>query len=229
MRRAVWLLIGIAALAALWSWVPSVLVRHQLVASIRAQLGTPGQLAIRARTTAWSLARGRVDRLEIEARNLSLGQLTARRFRAEMAGVEMAGSGQGSWAIRSVESGGAELEIGQPDLERLLAARGVGDPAATIDADGITATGMLRAGPVAGPARVSGQFYAVSGTDLHFRVTSLAVNGMELPPALANAVLAVASQPILSLRGLPVPVQIERVISEAGRVVVYARVVGALR
>ncbi|MDQ7840715.1 MAG: DUF2993 domain-containing protein [bacterium] len=229
MRRAVWWLIGIAALAALWSWVPSAFVRHQVAASIRSQLGPPGQLTVRARTTAWSLARGRVNHLEIEARDLSLGKVPARRFRAVMAGVEMAGSGQGGAAIRSVESGSAELEIGQPDLERLLADHGIVGPVVTIDAVGITATGLVRAGPVAGPARVRGQFYAVSGTDLHFRVASLEVNGMELPPALANAVLAVASQPILSLRGLPVPVQIERVISEAGRVVVFAQVVGSLR
>ncbi|MDI6772474.1 MAG: DUF2993 domain-containing protein [bacterium] len=229
MHRAVWWLIGIAALASLWSWVPSAFVRYQVAASIRAQLGTPGQLTIRVRTTAWSFARGRVDHLEIEARDLSLSQVSVRRFRASMTGVEMAGPGQGGPAIRSAESGNAELEIGQPDLERLLAAHGIIGPAVAIDADGITATGLLRAGPVAGPARVSGQFYAASGTDLHFRVTSLAVNGMELPPALANAVLAVASQPILSLRGLPVPVQIERVTLEIGRVVVYAQVVGSLR
>lgn len=229
MRRAVWLLIGIAALAALWSWVPSAFVRHQVAASIHPQLGPPGQLTVRARTTAWSLARGRVDHLDIEARDLSLGQVSARRFRASMAGVETAGSGPGGAAIRSVESGSAELEIGQPDLERLLADHGIVGPVVTIDADGFTAMGLLRAGPFAGPARVRGQFYAVSGTDLHFRVTSLAVNGTELPPALANAALAVASQPILSLRGLPVPVQIERVISETGRVVVFAQVVGSLR
>lgn len=229
MRRAVWLLVGIAALAALWSWVPSAFVRHQAAASIRAQLGSPGQLTIRARTTAWSLARGRVDHLEIEARDLSLGKASARRFRASLVGAEMAGPGQGGAAVRSVESGSAELEVGQPDLERLLAAHGVVGPTVTIDADGITATGTVHAGPFAGPARVRGQFYAVSGTDLHFRVTSLVVNGTELPTALANAALAVASQPILSLRGLPVPVQIERVISETGRVVVFAQVVGSLR
>ncbi len=229
MRRTVWLLVGVAALAALWWWVPSAFVRHQVASSIRAQLGTPGQLTISARTTAWSLARGRVDRLEIEARDLPLGKVSARRFRASMVGVEMAGSGQGGRAIRGVESGSAELEIGQSDLEHLLAAHGVVGPAVTIAADGITATGLVRAGPVGGPARVRGQLYAVSGTDLHFRVESLEVNGLELPPALANAVLAVASQPVLSLRGLPVPVQIEQVILEAGRVVVSAHVVGSLR
>jgi len=229
MRRAVWLLVGTAALAALWWWAPSAFIRQQVAASIRAQLGTPGQLTIRARTTAWSLARGRVDSLEIEAQDLVLGNVSARRFRASMAGVEMAGSGRGGGAIRRVESGSAEIEIGQADLERLLAAHGIIGPAVTIDADGITATGLLRAGPFAGPAKVRGRFYAAAGTDLHFRVTSLAVNGTELPPALANAVLEVTSQPVLSLRGLPVPAQIERVTLETGRVVVSARIGGSLR
>ncbi|MBM3469844.1 MAG: DUF2993 domain-containing protein [Armatimonadetes bacterium] len=229
MRRAVWLLVGIAALAALWWWVPSSLVQHQLAASIRAQISSPGQLKVKARTTALSLARGHVDRLEIEVRDLPLGKASARRFRARLAGVEMAGPGQGGAAVRSVESGSAELEIGPPDLERLLAAHGIADPAVTIDADGVTATGMVHAGPFGGPARIRGQFYAVSGTELHFRVTSLVVKGEELPPMLANAVLILASQPILSLNGLPVPVRIERVVSEPGRIVVSAQVVGVLR
>lgn len=227
MRRAVWLMIGVATFAALWWWVPSAIVQHRVAASIRAQPGNKGQLTIRACTTAWSLARGRVDRLEIDGRNLPVDGASASRFRASMAGVEI--SGQGGGAIRGVEVGSAELEFGRGDLERLLIARGIVGPAVAIDTDGITATGLLRAGPIEGPARVRGQFYVGAATDIHFRVESLEVKGMEVPPALANAVLAVLSQPILSLRGLPVPVQIERVVPEAGRVVVYVRIVGGPR
>lgn len=229
MRRAVWLLVGAAAIAALWSWVPSAFVQNQVGASIRAQLGPTGYLKIRARTTAWSFLRGRVDLLEIEARDLLLDKASARRFSARLIGAELAGSGQGGKVVRSVESGSAELEVGQSDLERLLGAHGIVGPTVMIDPEGITASGTVHAGPFAGPARVRGQFYATSGTDLLFRVTSLAVDGTELPPALANAVLAVISQPVLSLRGLPVPVRIERVIMETGRVIISAQVSGTLR
>lgn len=229
MRHAVRLLVGIAAFAALWWGVPSFAAQHMLAASIRAQIPPPEELKVRARTTAWSLARGRADRLDIEVTGLPLGKTSARRFHARLTGVEMAGPGQTGAAVGSVESGSAELEIGPQDLERLLEAHGISGPEVTIDADGVTATGTVQAGPFEGPARVRGQFYAVSGTDLHFRVTSLAVKGEEVPPILANMVLVVASQPVLSLRGLPVPVRIERVVSETGRIVVSAQVAGSLR
>ncbi len=229
MRRTAWLLVGIAALAALWWWAPSAYVRHRVTSLVRAHIGEQAGLTVRARTTAWSLALGRIGHLEIEAANLPLGDTSARRFWARMAGVRLAGHRGDGPPIRGIESGSAQVEVGQDDLERLLTARGIANPRVVIDAGVVTATGQLRVGPVFGPATVRGQFYAADRADVHFRVASFEVGGTELPPALANTVLAIIATPVLSLRGLPVPVEIDQVALEAGRVIIRARVMGAPR
>ncbi len=224
MRRAVWVLVGIAALAVLWVWAPSALVQRQVATVLRARLDATGTVTVRARTTLVGLLRGQVDRLDIDARGARLGDLTADRLTASLQGIAFHRGRDGAVVITSVQSGAAEIRITQGDLERYLRARGVDTPSVTIDATGVTATGGMRAGPILATARLRGQFYAVDERDLYFRVASLDVSGMDVPQPLANTILAVAVKPVASVRTLPMPVRIDRIDSGPGRVTIHARV-----
>ncbi len=223
MRRVFWLLVVIAVLAALWAWVPSLVVERQIAAVLRARLEASGPVTVRARTTLAALAQKRIERIDIEARGVRLGDLAADRLTAVLEGVAFRRAPDGVVVIASIRAGSAEIEITEDDLERYLSARGVDTPSVHIDRTAVTATGGMRVGPVLATARLRGQFYTADGRDLYFRVASLDVSGMDVPRALADTVLAIAAQPVVSVRHLPVPVRIDRIDAEAGRVVVHAR------
>jgi hypothetical protein len=225
-RRAAWILIGLVVAAALSVWVPSRIAERQVAAALRPHLEPTGSVQVRARTTAPAVVRGRIDRLHVEARAIRLGDLSAERLTATLVGVTLTRSSTNGRVIGQARNGDLTVEIGRGDLERFLRARGVENPVVTIDATGVMATGLVRAGALEVTARVRGQFYAASRRDLRFRVASIEVSGVELPPALAGTVLALV-QPAVSLDGLPFPIAIDRVTSSDGRVVVHARVEGS--
>lgn len=226
MRGRAWLLIGLAvAVGALAVWVPSRLAERQLAQVLRPLVEPAGSLWVRARTTAFAYLFGRINRLDLDARGIRLGDLTAERLRASLTGVTLSRSPADGRLLVGARAGDLTVTIGGEDVERFLRARGVQSPAVTIDAAGVTATGMVRAGALEVTARVSGQFVA-SGRDLRFRVTSLDVGGVELPPAVAGTIFGMI-QPSVSLDTLPFPLAIDRISTGDGRVVVAARVVGA--
>ncbi len=219
-------MIGLTVAAALSVWAPSKIAERQVTAALRPHLEPTGSVQVRAWTTAPAFVRGRIDRLRVEARAIRLGDLTADHLAASLAGITLTRSPANGRIIGQARSGDVAIEIGRAGLERFLRARGVQNPSVTIDATGVMATGQARVGAIEVTARVRGQFYAASGRDLLFRVTSLEVSGVELPPPLAATVLALI-QPAVSLDALPFPIVIERVTSSDGRIVVQARVEGS--
>jgi hypothetical protein len=126
-----------------------------------------------------------------------------------------------------VESGTAEVEISARDLEHHLLKRGVQQPAVTVDDAGVAVTGGVQMGPVAAQAKVQGQFYVVGDADVYFRITFLEVSGVPIPGPMASAVLGLAGHPVVSLRGLPILVTIERIQLHPARIVLQARAVRA--
>ncbi len=224
MRRALWVLVGIAALAAVWTWVPSAVVQRQVAAVLRDRLEPVGSVTVRARATLAGLARGRINRIEIDARGARVGEVTAERLAATLEGLSFRRGPGGVVVITAVDSGMARIEITQADLERYLRDRRVESPSVSIGETGVEATGGMRIGPIQATARLRGQFFAVDDRDVYFRVASLDVSGADIPPSLAETVLAVAGRPVLSVRDLPVPVRIDRIDSTTGRVVIHARI-----
>lgn len=203
-------------------WVPSRLAERQVAEALRPHIDPAGSLSVRARTTALDYPQGRIRRLDIDARSLKIGDLTAEGLRASMRGVTLGQSASGGLSVRA-RAGRLTVTIGPDDLKRFLRARGVQNPEVAIDATGVKASGTIRTGAVDVAARLSGQFEG-SGRDLRFRVTSLDVGGVQLPPAVATTVFGMI-QPSISLDALPFAVEVDRVSTDAGRVVVTAQVV----
>ncbi len=87
MRRSVWVLVGIAVLAAAWTWVPSAVVQRQVAVALRGRLESAGSVTVRARATLTGLVRRRINWIEIDARGVRLGDLAAERLTATLEGV----------------------------------------------------------------------------------------------------------------------------------------------
>jgi len=222
-RRA-WLLVGLAVVVGVFAvWVPSRLAERQVAAALRPHIEPTGSISVNARTTALAYPRGWINRLDVDARRVKLGDLTAERLSASLTGVALTQSPADGRLSMRARAGTLSVTIGRTDMERFLSTRGVKSPSVIIDAAGLTATGLIRAGALEVPARVSGQFVAV-GRDLQFRVTSLDVGGVEVPPAVATTILGMM-QPSVSFDALPFPIAIDRVTTGDGHVVVAGRIV----
>ncbi len=223
MRRTIWVLAALAGAAAAWVWGPSLLVQRELTSLLQTSLRATRGVSVHARASALGLLRGRVDHVRVTAAGVQLGDLVAERLTATLSSLRFDRVG-GRLELAGVGVGDAALTITRGDLERLLWLRGVQRPSVTIDESGVQATGEITAGPVSAEARLRGQFYAVGRTDLYFRVDAFDMGGMEVPAPLMTAILGVSARPIVSLRGLPVPMVIERITSGSGEVVVAARI-----
>lgn len=229
MRRVLWVAVGVAGLAGLWLGLPSWIVQRQAEAALRAGLQPAGGLEVRARATAAGLAAGRIDRLEVAAREVRLGELTAARLDARLVGAVLAPSPGGGLTVVGARGGTVSIEVSREDLERFLRTRGVGAPSVRMDETGVSASGQMRVGIVDASVEVRGQFYAASGTDLFFRVASLRVNDAEVPAPLATAALVLTTRPLVTLRDLPVRVAVERITTADDRLSLVARVVEGAR
>lgn len=221
MRWQVGIGLAIVVGLALAVWAPSIIVQRQMAAALRAHADPSGSVRVRVRATAWGLVQRRVERVHVEATAIRLGDLVADRLTADLTGVQFVRS-RGGWAPARVRSGDAVAEIGRGQLERFLRERGVDHPEVLVEPSGVTVNAAMPAGAVRVPVRLRGQFEA-SGRDLRFRVASLEVSGAELPQVLAGSLMGLV-QPVISLRGLPIPLVIDRVSTETGRVIVRARV-----
>jgi hypothetical protein len=213
-------LLGIAAAGVVTVWLPSTLLARQVAAAVRLHLATGGTVRVTARATAWGLAAGRVDRIDVTATDVRLGELVARRVTARLRDVRAARDGR-AWRIVQVASGQTEVEIGAEALQQVLASRGVQRAQVAIGPGAVAATGELRVGVVLLPLSVRVQPYSATGRDLRFRVVALAVGGAGVPSALADAVLA-AAQPPVTFHGLPWPLRVTRVETSAGAIRIVA-------
>jgi hypothetical protein len=222
MRRVAWVAVAVVVAALVWSVVPSALATRRVREAVRTQVQPAGGLDVRVRTTLAGLLGRRARTIDIDAAGVRLGDVIAQRLRMRLRGVQLRERDGGSLGA-DVDAGTAEVEVAGADLEQLLRTRGVERPSVSINTERIAVTGGVRVGPVFAEMRLTGQFYVVGATDIHFRITALNMSGVEVPPDLATTALALTTTPVLSLKGLPVAVAIERIDAQAGKVVLYAR------
>jgi hypothetical protein len=225
MRRAAWPIAGVVLVATLWALVPSLIVQQRLTSALRQGLPA-AEVSVRARATASGVLRGYVNRVDVSAARVRVGELTAERFSASLVGVQLRRNSGGDVEVAGVQSGTARLEVTQENLAEYLGQRGVQEPKVTIDESGVTATGNLQAGPVLAPATIRGQFSVVNKADLYFQIESLELGGVSVAGSLATALLGTAQRPLITLSELPVPVVADRVSHVPGRVLVDARIGG---
>ena len=110
------------------------------------------------------------------------------------------------------------------DLARYLAAaKGVGRAVVTLASGVVTIEGDVRVGAADLRARLEGRLVVVSPTTVDLHVQTLTVSGVEIPAEIGR-VLVSGLNPLITLQGLPVPVRIESVAVEEGKVHMRLRV-----
>jgi hypothetical protein len=222
MRRLVWPALAILVAALGWSIIPSALLTRQVRDAVRTQVQPTGPLSVSVRTNLPGLLGRRARTIDIDATGARLGDLVADRVRAHLRGARLR-EGDDGRLTADVEAGAAEVHVSAANLEQLLQSRGVLQPVVSITTGGIAVSGEAHVGPVQAKAQMEGQFYAVGTTDVHFRITSLKVSGIDVPAEMAAAVLGLTTQPLLSLGRLPVKVSIDRIEMQPGKVIMHAR------
>ncbi len=217
------LVAGLAALVlALLVWVPSRSAAGAVGGALLESMGGTGSVSVRARATALGMSRGVVGYVEVVATRVPLGDLVAARVRLTSRNLRLSRGQGGKVEVTGAEVVTAQVEIDSRDLEQLLLSKGVESPEVKVGKDGITAAGVIRMGPVNTTARLRGSVHEVGGTDLFFRIQSIEVGGVQLPPDVTRAAVALAGEPVLSLRDLPLPIAIERVAYGEGRLTIHA-------
>ncbi len=217
------LVAGLAALVlALLVWVPSRSAAGAVGGALLESMGGTGLVSVRARATALGMSRGVVGYVEVVATRVPLGDLVAARVRLTSRNLRLSRGQGGKVEVTGAEVVTAQVEIDPRDLEQLLLSKGVESPEVKVGKDGITAAGVIRMGPVNTTARLRGSVHEVGGTDLFFRIQSIEVGGVQLPPDVTRAAVALAGEPVLSLRDLPLPIAIERVAYGEGRLTIHA-------
>ena len=87
----------------------------------------------------------------------------------------------------------------------------------------VTIEGDVRVGTVDLRARLEGRLVVSSPTTVDLHVQTLTVSGVEIPEEIGR-MLGGNLNPLITLRGIPLPVRIESVAADEGQVRIHVRV-----
>ena len=184
------------------------------------QLGTPPIVQVRDFPFLPHLATGRFSALDLAANNARTPGLEVDRVEVQLRGVEVPRSVLlGGHGVVRVDRSEGQVELGQDQINRLLADRLVGGQV-TLEASGVR---VRVSADVLGrrvEAVVSGQLAARNGR-LAFQPRSVEVGG-ERNPVLESTLISRFTFDV-PLPRLPADIRVERVNTEPGSVVLAGR------
>lgn len=215
--RPIAFLLGFAlvALVALGS-VPLVL-SWRLEAAIARSL--PGSPPVRANVTGvpTALVGGRFQRIDIEVRSATVGEVPVSRMTLRLNGVVLDTSRlimDGALVISHIEGGRGEVEITEEDLKRFLVEKkDVRNPTVSFTPNRVTVEADVRVLGADLRVRLEGSLVVSSPTTVDLRLHALSIGTFSVAGDLGNT-LAAAVNPVVRLQGLPVPARIESVVIE---------------
>lgn len=225
-RLVTWLLVIVVLVIGAVIVAPAV-VAWRVEAAIAQEFPGTASVDVRVRTAPWRLIRGTLDSVEVEARRAPTGAIIADQLSIRLRDVHIDISSlmrEGVLAGTRVGEGEGMVVLGHEDVERFLAtARGVGRPVVTLAGGVVTIEGDVRVGTVDLRARLEGQLVVSSPTTVDIRVQTLTVSGIEIPEEIGRMLVGNLN-PLISLHGLPMPIRIESVAVEEGKVHMRLRV-----
>lgn len=184
-------------------------VRHDLRADTAAVRVVAGPLAV---------ARGRIPRLRLSARNAALDGASVDEITLDLRGVAIdpARAFRGELALRSVESGTASLLLGEESVRRYLAEHGgVRNAGVRMDGGVVTVTGQVAVLGALVEVTMRAGLAVRDGTQVVLDVRQLRLGGLEVPPEVGNA-LVTSINPILTAPREPVPLRLVGVTVDEG-------------
>jgi hypothetical protein len=225
-RLVTWLLVIVVLVTGAVIVAPA-LVAWRVEAAIAQELPGTASVDVRVRTAPWRLIRGTLDRVEVEARRALLGEIIADQLSVRLRDVQLDLSRlmlERTLAVARVGDGEGMVVLGHEDVARfLVTARGVGRAVVTLAGGVVTIEGDVRVGTVDLRARLEGRLVVSSPTTVDLHVQTLTVSGVEIPEEIGR-VLVSGLNPLITLRGIPLPVRIESVAADEGQVRIHVRV-----
>ncbi len=223
-RIRVFVLALVATLLVVWGVAIPGLLQWRLQAALRRALPAASvRVGVRGRPDA--LLAGRLARLTVDIRRATVDGLPVQALTADFFQVEVDSQRVlrgGDLAIRHIGAGRATLVLTEDGLQRYLdEAKGVKGARVRL-ADGIiTVEGAIIVLHQELGATMSGSFVVQDGRQVRLRVQSFSVSGVELPPDVANVLIAPLN-PLLSVDQLPIPLHFLTVVIERGRLMLTA-------
>lgn len=225
-RLVTWLLVIVVLVIGAVIVAPAV-VAWRVEAAIAQEFPGSASVDVRVRTAPWRLIRGTLDRVEVDARRAPTGGIIADRLSVRLRDVHLDLSRlmlERTLAVARVGDGEGMVVLGHEDLARYLAtAKGLGRAVVTLAGGVVTIEGDVRVGVTDLRARLEGRLVVVSPTTVDLHVQTLTVSGVEIPEETGR-VLVSGLNPLITLQGLPVPIRIESVAVEEGKVHMRLRV-----
>jgi len=226
-RAAAWTALAAALVGAAVQWAVPAVMEQAASAAAAAWLGE-GRYRVRLEAAPrWHLLLGRFDRVEVAGTDLAVPGVGRLVVVLEDLAVD-------PWALllhRALDASGARraafrLELGENDLAYHLRTRIPFDElAVSLPGGGFRLQGRLRLGGAAAAVELEGDFApgAAAGAQVRLEVDRLRVNGVEVPPFLAEQLLPLILRPgpVVDLAALlPVPVRITAVEAGEGLLVI---------
>ncbi len=225
-RLVTWLLVIVVLVIGAVIIAP-IVVAWRVEAAIAENFPGTTDVDVRVRTAPWRLIRGTLDSVEVEARRALLGEIIADQLSVRLRDVQLDLSRlmlERTLAVARVGDGEGMVVLGHEDVARFLAtARGVGRPVVTLAGGVVTIEGDVRVGTVDLRARLEGRLVVSSPTTVDIRVQTLTVSGIEIPEEIGRMLVGNLN-PLITLRGIPLPVRIESVAADEGQVRIHVRV-----
>lgn len=222
MLRLIAALVAIAlvlvAPAAILSWVLSAGLQrdfHAQDATVRALAGPAG------------IVTGRVGRLRFQVRGAAINGVTVREFRAELRGVrlDMAQVWQGHLRVRELAGGEVAVVLDEDDVQRYLAAtKDIQEARVHLDDGTVTVTGTVAVLNAVFGVEIHARLVVGDGSAVLLRVETLTINGVAMPPDIAN-ILMTGVNPLLRAPREPVPVRFRSVVVGGGQAVIAGEVI----
>ncbi len=226
-RLAVWLftaaavvvIIAVAAAPAVVSWRLRAVVAQGLS-------GTP-TISVRVRAQPWAVVTGALGGVAIDVHQAIVGRLPVDRLALRLRDVTVDPGrllrGDPS-ALVAVGGGEGEVTLTQRDIETFLAAaKGVRRVVLRLQRGVVAVEGDVTVATLDFRVRMEGRLVVASPTTVDLYVQTLTVSGVEIPQEIGT-VLVAGLNPLIALDGLPVPLRIETVAVEDGKVRMTVRV-----
>jgi len=199
-------------------------VESRLAASLRNDLHA-GRVAVTVRAGPRDALAGRFEALDLTIEAFRVGDLPVERLEANLTGVELDRgrlTSSGELVLRRLGRGSATVTVTEAGLEQYLTSSGTLRSARVRLAGGeATVRGVIRVLTLDVTAVMRGEFTIPNGDRVAFRVRSISLGEVRLPPEVGQT-LSATMNPLVRADAFPLSMRFTSVRTDRGELVLRA-------